>query len=232
MVVIRQRPQGGTCAYDKTLVPSLVVYSDGAVLASDDGGYFCDKLPRIWLGWVDPIWTRSRLGSYFSSDQSRVDMTTWVPVADGMTTQLIFTAQNAVPKDVSAYVLDLGRLGIQPPSGQASARAALRAVIADLTRRVDHTTPWLPRSVEVVKPATWVPKYGGSPHPWPAPVSAAVSSVVAGAEGACTILTGKEAAALLKAQQNRTAMSSWLISGHSHPLAVGVVIPGLASCVN
>lgn len=238
LAVLRQVPTGGiACAYAKTLLPTLALYADGAVLTGPAAaGFYCSKTPSLSAGWIDPGWATARLNAFFSSANSRTDMVKLsgtVDVADGTTTTLTYFSPGGASTTVSAYVLDMeGQLGTLAID-QARARTALKSLITDLTSKVGSTTPWTARSVNVVKPARSDLPHGDQPPPaqWPLPPSDALTKTLLSApDGYCTVVYGRDAAALLKAQQNRTTLSPWKISGKTIFVAVGMVIPGIDPC--
>jgi len=230
MIVLRLVPQGGSCAFEGTQIPAITVYRDGSVLMSDDGGFYCEPLPRVTTGRIDATWAAEELARYFDSAASRSDMTTLdgnVGVADGSTTDLTITGIDGIDgidHHAAAYVLDIPDLGLS--ADKTAARSELRAVLANLRHKIIKGASWMPDSLRIIKPPWWVPNVNGQSR-WPTAASHAVQSVIAGGEGSCAIVTGSEAAAVRKSQGSKPAMSTWLINGKEQRVAIGIVIPGL-----
>lgn len=227
MIIVRLVPQGGTCANEGTQIPALTIYRDGSVLMSDDRGSYCEPLPLITAGQIDPTWAADHLNRYFESAAGGPDMTTLdgnVGVADGSTTDLTFTSNDGIDHHAAAYVLDMTGLGLSPEKTQA--RKTFRATLDGLRNRITAGDPWTPESLRLTNPPEWVPNYNGQSN-WPTDVSHEVESVIAGGAGSCTMLTGSEAAAVRDSLGSTPAMSTWLIDGKPQRLAIGVSIPGL-----
>lgn len=124
-------------------------------------------------------------------------------IADDATTSLTYTASDASTHHAAVYALDSKQFGIEPSAEQAGARAAFAGVIGDLTEKARATTSWTPTALTVTVPPTSVPKIAVSAARWPLPLSDAVARVLSSGVGACTVLTGKDATLLLKAQQGQ-----------------------------
>ncbi len=228
--VLTVRPAGGTCAVDKTLVPQRVVYSDGTVLDTDSDGFFCEPVPFVTAGRIDLTWFRSRLDAYVAAVDPNLDLTHPTgssSTADGEVTALTYTDSGGSVHRINAYQLD------DTVSAGSDAldrgRAALTALLTDVSAHVTDPGSWAPRRLEVVKASTQGPPDAGSVT-WPLPVSPAVAGVAGGAAGGCVVVTGTDVSVLLTADPARRTLVSWRVDGTVRSLAFGVVLPGMAEC--
>lgn len=227
LVIVRQRPTGGTCAYDdRALVPALAIYDDGTVLTADRLGFFCERLPSVTAGSTDPDQVGRRVRAYFDSVDAPADVPGRMDVADGLTTQISYRPAGGAPREAEAYALDVAEYGAGLPAAQRRARTAFESLVADLMR-LRGTTPWPARTVLLTGIEDWVPRPALAPLRWPVPVTSAVRRAAA---GGCAELQGEAAAAVIAAQRSRPAGSDWMIDRKRRTLAVGIALPGLGGC--
>ena len=231
MIVLRVIPQGGTCAHDVTQVPRITIYRDGSVLMTEDDDFYCQPLPQMFTGHVDPAWAEAELNQYFASPTAAPRMITMgadVGVADGTLTDLAYFAADGSSHRFAA--IELGRHDLSLSATQARARADFRTLLEDLRSKITQGAPWEPTSVRIVRPDESVPDSHDPPIDWPSRPSAAVEAVVKGHDGSCAVLMGSEATAVLKGLGARAALATWVVDGRRERIAVGLVVPGLDGC--
>ncbi len=233
MVVVKEILHGGMCAGDdRLLLPTLVAYGDGAVLAIDrleSSSCFGLPVPLIKAGWIEPGLLRERLTAYFRSADSRSDMQ--LPnVFDGTSTALVYTDPAGSVHSVSGRWLFDGQefeTGLRPEIRRA--RATLRSLITGLTIQAHPTKRWPPTTIQVI--VSNGKNYPAAPVVrWPLTAEKTLALVLTGSPGACSVLDGPRAAAVIKAQGRRSTASNWLVNGQSRRLAIGLLIPAMPSC--
>ena len=231
MFIVRWQSTGGSCADQHTLVPKIVVYADGRAIRTDPNnlGQYCEPVPTFHTGQVDLSAVRDVVERYLKTEPSKLDMSK-SDVFDAGLTSMEYTAVDGSRRLVAADSIDysLEYMTVEQRGG----RQALAAIIAKVDQLTPTPTRWTPTTLNIIKPADWVPRYSSTQAPaWPVPVTAAVQQVSAGADENCMTLTGPDAAKLYVAARTRTsAAATWTINKQPTFLAIGVVLDGLPPC--
>lgn len=217
---------------DHLLLPTLIAYSDGAVLAYDgrDSSFcFGAPLPQIKAGWIQPTRLHEQLTAYFRSADSRADMQL-SGASDGTSTAVVYTdPAGSVHSASGRWLFDGQEFETTLRPAIRRARAALRSLITELTVQAHPTARWLPTTIQVIvsDDKGLAPAAVGR---WPLTAEHSPLLVTTGSPGACSVLDGPRAAAVIKAQGRRTAASNWSVNGRPRQLAIGLVIPGMPTC--
>lgn len=217
------------CDTRGTLTPTLVVYDDGVVLSTDGLGAYCDKVPKVSLGWMDPSEARTMLDSYFASPESRVDMSD-LRVTDLPYSSIDYHSSDG-PKSVEVYGLGFDDA---VPFDQRAARRALGSLLDTLYARA-VSDRWVPDRV-VITTAGDKPSHTTDPAPglakWPIPVTPDVRTVIDGSSSSkrCATITGADATTVLAAQKDRSAQAGWIVDGKQQWFAIGIVLPTFRPC--
>ncbi len=186
-----------------------MIYADGRAIRTDPNslGQYCEPVPTFHTGQVDLAAVRLRVERYLATGPSKVDMSHAEGVADGGLTLLDYTAVDGSRRVVAAEAIDL--FLDQMTVEQRGGRTALAATIAEVDKLTPTKTRWTPTTLDVIKPAKWVPRYSSAQAPaWPVPVTTAVQQLSAGAEESCTTLTGPATAKLYVAARARTSAAA------------------------
>jgi len=230
--IVRWQSTGGSCADQNTILPRLVIYADGRVVRTEPNslGQYCEPIPTFHTGQVDLAAVRIRVERYLTTEPSKVDMSHSQGVADAGLTSLEYTAVDGSRRLITADAIDVGL--DQMTVEQRGGRNALAATIAGVDKLTPTTTRWTPSTLNITRPAKWVPRYSSTQAPaWPVPVTTAVQQLSAGADGSCTTVTGPAAEKLYVVARARTsAAATWTINKESTFVAIGVVLEGFSPC--
>ncbi len=226
---------GFFCPVTDTHVASLTAYSDGTVLIADGIGAFCEPVPTITIGWIDPARLHSRLDDYFASDASRADVD--VPdVTDLPTTVLIYCDGSGAAHRVAAYGLsfDSPTPDVRIPEDVADAQRVLAELLDALEADAAASSEWVPATAVAVADSLSYPGASDATAvAWPLPASAETAEVAELLAGStdCVAFHGYDAATLVAAAKGRpTAYQRWSIEGSDLELAIGIVLPGTTPC--
>ncbi|MTD17454.1 hypothetical protein GIS00_26325 [Nakamurella sp. YIM 132087] len=228
---------GYYCSVRGTLVPSLVLYSDGTVLSTDGIGAHCDPLPTVRIGWLDPDVAEARLAEYFASPEAAVDMT------DLQVTDLPFAT--LVHRPVGGPERTVGLYGpgaeeyvddLDISTREREARQAFSDVVEGIRTDAALAGNWQPEQLSVTRLAADEGDPAASALSWP--LSSAewrdflLDDPAAGGSAAddrCRAALGAEATELLAAHTGDTA-GRWRTGATEVPVALGLVLPGAAPC--
>ena len=225
---------GYYCPAVGTLNPTLVVYSDTAVLTADRIGAFCDPVPELRVGWTDPMAARALIEDLLAGPAGSVDMTD-LPVTDMPYSTLTYTDGGSHSRQIGVYALGFNDSHFTMPAAQERARA-------DVDRLLSSVTPGTAQTAEYRAPVLSV-SWGsdGGPIPaltddetdtlvWPLAMTAQSRALFSGSKK-CLAVTGADVSAVLALEPDHT-MSRFTAAGFAEPvpLVIGLVLPGWSPC--
>ena len=212
---------GYYCATAGTLVPDLVVYSDYSAIRTGEGiGAYCESVPTLTRGFIDPALIRSVMQEFQDEDLAGVDLGLDNLMDAGTTYLSVRGVDTGAVQVAAAY--GLGYEG-DTPADQRGVRGVMTGIRTDLEGAFVATGKAPVERLVVtagLDPMTQVPT--DAPPTWPSEAPG----------GDCAEVDPADVPEVLAANGDRLAGSQWQVDSVTVGLAVGVVLPGFAPCAD
>jgi hypothetical protein len=202
---------------------AIALYADGSGLASDDIGQAVEPLASMRLGYVPSClldWAKTELQQLAGADMGDPGIT------DQGTTVVTYRPAAGAAVKISVYALGSG--DEYALSGKEN-RARVAAVLAALRKPFHEAAIWTPNRLKIV--AVPAPVASGGPAlVWPGAQS--LDDVLVDKRGGqrCGVVSGADAAAVLKTLGQRTVYARWTDAGKVVGLNIGALVPGQDPC--
>lgn len=201
---------------------AVAVYADGTGLASQGIGQADEPLAPMRLGYLPSCvlgWATSELQQLAGSDMGDPGIT------DQGTTVVTYRPAAGAAVKISVYALGAG--DEYALTGKEN-RRRVTAVLAALRKPFDNAAIWTPDRLKIVAVTAPVPSSGAA-LVWPGP---RLDQVLVDKMGnqPCGVVSGSDAAAVLKTLGRRDVYARWTDAGKVVGLNIGALVPGQDPC--